>query len=60
MKKIAFAQRIMCVLRYVCLFCCMGWAAAAAAYQMWGEMIFFMAYFLLVYVLGVGVDRAGQ
>ena len=49
-------DKLFVVLRFVAILCMAGWAGAAAALQMWGEMIFFLSYLMLLYVCGRKID----
>ena len=50
-------HRISKIARYIVIFMMTGWSAAAAATQMWGAMVFFAAYVIALYWLGIIVDR---
>lgn len=52
-------RRIWKFLRYVLIIAFVGWAATAAAFHMWREMVFFLAYAGVVYLLNI-FERKGR
>lgn len=45
------------ILRYFVMFANIGWAGAAAAFDMWVASAFFICYVFAVWLLGTMVDR---